>query len=635
MSFLDRYFTIGMAGHIDHGKTALTKALTGIHTDRLKEEKERNISIELGFAAFIQENGFEVSIVDVPGHENFIRQMIAGVAGIDLVIIVIAADEGIMPQTKEHIDILSLLGIKNGCIVFTKVDQADQELLDIIVDDVKENIKQTFLKDAPIYFVDSLSKKGIPELKDALRNKLLQMTKKEIKKPFRLPIDNVFTVKGQGVVVRGTIYDGKVRQGERLKLLPSYKEVRVKQIQTHHRKTTVALKGQRTAINIGGISYEDVSRGDVLVADDFYSASDRIDVVFQPLHAVKHKIKQRQPIKLHIGTAEAMGKIIFFDRNEINPNETQEVLCQIQLNEKVVMARDDRFILRRPTPVETIGGGWIIEPNAKKHRFGKKTMDGLKFKKEGSAKSRLLSLIKEKIVLTETEMLKHVSISEEELAEAKQSLFAMGDGLFTHHETFEYIKKEITAIIGAFHQRFPMRIGLNKAEIFSELNQYPTSVIEFGIESLSKENVITVSEHVVFLSHVTPSLPPKWKKKLVHAEKEIIKQGIEVEKWSELLHRYQIPADIQKDFYYFLIQTGKAFILEDNRLVSKVATDEARKKLEEHTELEDFNLQTAREILQLSRKNLVPLLELFDRLGYTKRIDNRRMWVKKGQKQGL
>ena len=163
MSFLDRYFTIGMAGHIDHGKTALTKALTGIHTDRLKEEKERNISIELGFAAFIQENGFEVSIVDVPGHENFIRQMIAGVAGIDLVIIVIAADEGIMPQTKEHIDILSLLGIKNGCIVFTKVDQADQELLDIIVDDVKESIKQTFLKDAPIYFVDSLSKKGIPE----------------------------------------------------------------------------------------------------------------------------------------------------------------------------------------------------------------------------------------------------------------------------------------------------------------------------------------------------------------------------------------------------------------------------------------------------------------------------------------
>ena len=633
---MNRYFTIGIAGHIDHGKTALTKALTGIDTDRIKEEKERNISIELGFAPFIQEDGFEVSIVDVPGHENFIRQMIAGVAGIDMVIVVIAADEGIMPQTREHLDILSLLGIENGFVVISKVDEADQELLDIIVDDVKENVQQTFLKDAPIYYVDSLAKKGIPELKEALRNKLHQMPKKATKASFRLPIDNVFTVKGQGVVVRGTIYDGEVREGERLKLLPSNKEVRVRQIQRHNEKAATASEGQRTAINIGGISHEDVSRGDVLVADDFFSVSDRIDIVFQPLQSINHQIKQRQPIKIHIGTAEAMGKIVFFDRNEININETEEVLCQIQLNEKVVSARGDRLIVRRPTPVETIGGGWVIEPKATKHRFGQQTIEALKLKKEGSAEDRILSLMEEKVVLTEAEMLKHASISEKELAEAKQSLLEIEAGLFTDNEIFERVKDKIISIIAAFHKRYPMRIGINKAEIISGLKrQYPMSIIAFAMDALSKGKEIAACEQYVYLSPFTPSLPPEWKKKLEHAEKELINQGAEVEKWSELLQSYHIPSHIQKEFYYFLVQTKRAFILDEERLISKTATDEARIKLEARTNFKDFSLQTAREALQLSRKNLVPVLELFDHLGYTKRIENKRTWIekKKGRKQ--
>src|SRR5690625_1127125 len=353
-----------MAGHIDHGKTALTKALTGVDTDRLKEEKERNISIEPGYASFINDEQLEVSIIDVPGHERLIRQMIAGVAGIDMVILVIAADEGFMPQTREHLDILSLLGIKNGLIAITKVEQADKELLEIILADAKENIKQTFLENAPIYFVDSLSKKGIPELKDALREKLLQIPKQVKNASFRMPIDQVFTVKGQGVVVRGTIYDGEVKQGERLQVVPQNKEVRIRQIQQHHEQKTQASEGQRAAINIGGISHQEITRGDVLVADDFFSISDRIDVVFHTLKGLKYPIKQRQPIKLYISTSEVMGKIIFFDRNEVKGTDTHDILCQLQLEEKVVVTRGDRFILRKPTPVETIGGGWVIEPNA-------------------------------------------------------------------------------------------------------------------------------------------------------------------------------------------------------------------------------------------------------------------------------
>lgn len=622
MSFLSNYFTIGMAGHIDHGKTALTKALTGIQTNRLKEEKERNISIEPGFAPFIQEDELEVSIIDVPGHENFIRQMIAGVAGIDMVLLVIAADEGIMPQTKEHLDILTLLGIKNGFVIITKVDQAEQELLDIVLDDVKENIKQTFLEDAPVYFVDSLSMKGIPELKAALREKLLNITKEEKIASFRLPIDQVFTVKGQGVVVRGTIYDGEVRQGERLKLLPINKEVRVRQIQRHHKQKTVASEGQRTAINLGGISYEEVSRGDVLVADDFFSVSDRIDIVFNPLKDVKYKIKQRQPVKIHIGTAEVMGKIIFFDRNEINIGESGEILCQLQLSEEVVVTRGDRFIVRRPTPIETLGGGWVIEPNATKYRFGKQTMEQLSLKKEGSAKDRILSLIKESAVLTHAEILKQAAISEKELMEVKDNLLEVDREIYTLPSIFKHVKDKITLLIENFHKQFPMRTGINKAEILSELKQYPVKLIEFTLEALKNKELIKNTDQYISLHDVTPSLPPEWKKRLEQVEKELIMQGTEAEKWADLMNRHQIPSDIQHEFYYFLINTQRAYIFDDDRLISKTATNQAVRKLEEHTSFEDFNLQTAREVLQLTRKNLVPLLELFDTLGYTNRVGN-------------
>ena len=215
---MKRYFTIGMAGHIDHGKTTLTKALTGIDTDRLKEEKERNISIELGYALFIDEDDLQVSIVDVPGHERFIRQMVAGVAGIDMVVLVVSADEGVMPQTREHLDILSFLGIEHGIVALTKIDQTDEEMLELVVDDVNETLRNTFLEKAPLFAVDSLSGTGIPKLKEAIIRQLEHVSKKEVGEAFRLPIDQVFTVKGQGTVVRGTIYNGVIRQDDRLRI---------------------------------------------------------------------------------------------------------------------------------------------------------------------------------------------------------------------------------------------------------------------------------------------------------------------------------------------------------------------------------------------------------------------------------
>ncbi|MDC1541718.1 selenocysteine-specific translation elongation factor [Candidatus Pseudothioglobus singularis] len=627
---MTQYFTIGMAGHIDHGKTTLTKALTGVDTDRLKEEKERKISIEPGFAPFINEEQLKVSLIDVPGHEKFIRQMIAGVAGIDMFVLVIAADEGIMPQTKEHLDILSLLGIENGLIVITKVDQTDEELLDIVLEDIQERMKQTFLEDAPIYMVDSLSNKGIPELKQALREQLLHITKKNRKRPFRLPIDQVFTVKGQGVVVRGTIYDGRVKQGDQIKILPQNEEVRVRQIQVHHEQQNIAYAGQRAALNIGGISHEDLSRGDVLVADDYYSVSDRIDVVFHPLPDLKYKVKQRQPVKLFIGTSEVMGKIIFFDRNEWNESDQQEILCQVQLDEEIVVTRGDRFILRKPTPVETIGGGWVIEPKANKHRFGEETIDQLKLKKEGSVTDRIESVINEKQVLTRDEILKQLAISEEEFMEAEEDLLEIERDLFTLRTVFKDAANHLLDSLESFHQRFPMRIGIRKAELLSEWKQqYPSSLMEYTIKMLDEENKINIIDQYIALYGIEPTLPDEWKTRLLNAEKELQRQGLEVEKWNMLLAKQNIPAELQKEFYHFLIETERAFVFDDDRLVSKEAIENALHQLGENTGFEEFTIQTAREILQLTRKNLIPLLELLDRLGYTKRVNDKRRWMKK------
>lgn len=627
---MKRYFTIGMAGHIDHGKTTLTKALTGVDTDRLIEEKERKISIEPGYAPFIQDQRLEVSIIDVPGHEKFIRQMIAGVSGIDMVILVIAADEGIMPQTREHLDILTLLGIENGFIVITKIDNVDEEWLDVVVDDVEEQMKGTFLEKAPIHFVDSVSQKGIPKLKEALQATLLHIPRKNKHDSFRLPIDQVFTVKGQGVIVRGTIYNGEVKQGERLKLLPSNKNVRVRQIQRHHEQKKVASVGQRAALNLSGISHDEITRGHVIVADDFYTASDRIDVAFSPLKDFTYTIKQRHPVKLYIGTSEVMGKIIFFDRNEVNASENEEILCQIQLNEQIVVARGDRFILRKPTPVETVGGGWVIEPNASKHRFGKETIELLKLKKTGSAIDRLSALMKENIMLTRAEIIKHTAISNQKWDETKQMLIEIANDRFVLHFTFDHVKSQIITLLEAFHERFPMRIGMNKAELTSELNLYPLLLIEFVFERLRTEKQIKIIQHYISLHSWKPTLPPQWKTKLINIEKELEQQGLKTETWFELVNKQQIPNDIQKEFYHFLIETEKAFIFDEERLISKIAVNKALEQLKVKTNVEDFNLQTARDILQLTRKNLIPLLELFDRLGYTKRSGNIRTWIEKG-----
>lgn len=626
---MKKYFTIGMAGHIDHGKTTLTKALTGIETDRLKEEQERKISIEPGFAPLFQEEDLAVSIIDVPGHERFIRQMIAGVAGIDLFILVIAATEGVMPQTREHLEILSLLGITDGIVVLTKMDEVDEELFEIVLEDVKEQLALFNLSKLPIHKLDSLSGKGVDELKSSIREKLIDKTEKALNPSFRLPIDQVFTVKGQGAIVRGTVYDGEVSVGEEVRVLPSEKKIRIRQIERHHEQMETAKQGQRAALNLGGISYDELKRGDVLVSDDYFSVSNRLDVVLFPLQSIDHPIKQRQTVKLHIGTSEVMGRIIFYDRNEIGPNsKLKEVYCQLELEDPVVIARGDRFIIRRPTPAETIGGGWVIEAEAEKHRFGQSTIDELQRKKEGSPKERIESVLRERTILSLDSLKRLTSLSDDQIEKAGEVLYKVEEDLYTLQSIFTELQGEILSQITKFHEEYPMRVGLNKAEVYSRLSTFSESLIELAIGALEEQGKIKVSNQFVSLFGVSPSLPPQWEKRLTGVEQNLIAQGLEVDWWNRLFEGTNIPEDIKQDYYYYLLEAKKAYIFDEGRLVSARAVEEAVARLKEEIPEESFNLQRVRDLLQLTRKNLIPLLELFDELGYTERIDNERKWLK-------
>lgn len=625
-----RFYTIGMAGHIDHGKTTLTKALTNVDTDRLKEEKERAISIELGYAPLHLDEESQVSIIDVPGHEKFIRQMIAGVAGIDLVLLVVAADEGFMPQTVEHLDILRLLGIHKGLIVVTKMDQVEEDMIELIEADIQDQVEGTFFEGSELIFVDSLSKKGIPELLEKIKDYLNDVPMRDASGAFRLPIDQVFTVHGQGTVVRGTVYEGAVHEGETLELLPAGKKVRARQLQVHHQPQKTGRAGQRVAINLGGISKQEVSRGDVLVSTQYYSTTTTVDVALDTVDALDYPLKQRGYIKLHLGTAEVYGKIVFFDRNELT--EDKNVLCQLRLDEPIVTKRGDRFILRRPSPVETIGGGIVIDPNGEKYKFGDETIAMLSRKKEGTPEEQLVDLLKKQKAMSKLDLMKEFTFGEEELTEIINGLMESGTLLAVGSKLMlQSVYKEMLEVIhdelAAYHEDYSLREGKNKAELKNDLLFYGADLADSVIEMGVKEGVFRKNGQFIANGDFEPGYPRQWSKRMEQVEETIVKQGLEVEGFEYIVERAGIPSNLQDELRHYLLRKNIAVAFDDKHIASKEAFIGGAKALYEKTE-ERFALQDAKAVLNLTRKYLVPFMEQLDSSGFTKRDGNDRVWVK-------
>ncbi|MCQ2566228.1 MAG: selenocysteine-specific translation elongation factor, partial [Clostridia bacterium] len=389
-----KHVIIGTAGHVDHGKTTLIKALTGIDTDRLQEEKKRGITIELGFAHLDFDDGLQAGIVDVPGHEKFIKNMLAGAGGIDLAMLLVAADEGFMPQTVEHLGILQLLGIKNGIIVITKTDMVDEDWLEMIKEDVNSHVKGTFLEGKPVFCVSAYTGQGIKELKDSLHDLVLQTGEKNMRTPYRLPIDRVFSVEGFGTVVTGTLIEGAVNIGDSAVILPDGLECRVRNIQVHSKDTPTAYAGQRVAINLAGIKKSDIARGNCVAAPGSTPTSRMLDVHLQNLPNSDRTIVNNSQVHLYHGSSECLAKVVLLDRDRLEPGEN--CYAQLRLTEEIATRKGDRFVVRFLSPLETIGGGVVVDPKPYKHkRNDASVLELLAIKENGSEDQKLVQIVDE------------------------------------------------------------------------------------------------------------------------------------------------------------------------------------------------------------------------------------------------
>ena len=438
---------IGTAGHIDHGKTTLIRALTGRETDRWEEEKRRGITIDLGFTYFDLPDGNKAGIIDVPGHEKFIKNMLAGVIGMDLVLLVVAADEGIMPQTDEHINILNLLGIKKGIVVLTKYDLVDKDWLELVKEDIKEDLKDTFLENAPVVEVSSVTRYGLDKLIDTI----CKLTKDEVEERDintipRLPIDRAFSITGFGTVITGTLISGKLKKGDEVEIFPINKICKIRNIQVHSKDEEYAYAGQRTAINLSNIKKTDIYRGCVIAPINSMKNTMMLDVKLNLLKNSRRIVENRSRLHLYTGTSEILCRVVLLDRDELSPGES--CYAQLRLEEEIAVRRGDKFIIRFYSPMETIGGGEIIEPvPTKRKRYDENLIEELKIKEKGSNTDVIEKIIKEysKQIPSVGELAKITALSEAEIKtnmeileeEDKITVYRLKNDVYTYHKDYE------------------------------------------------------------------------------------------------------------------------------------------------------------------------------------------------------
>lgn len=627
-------FIIGTAGHIDHGKTTLVKALTGIETDRLKEEKQRGISIELGFAPFVLPGGQKAAIVDVPGHERFIRHMLAGAFGIDMVLFIIAADEGVMPQTREHMDIIELLGVDKGVVVITKKDLVDDEWLMLIEEDIKEYLKTTILKDAPVIAVSGVTGEGRLELLEAIEEIADTVEEKPAFGQARIPIDRVFTMPGFGTVITGTIWSGTIEVGETLELMPVNKAVKVRTLQVHGQKVSRAMAGQRVAVNLQGIEVADIKRGYLLATPGFLVPSYRIDARLRLLPSSKRSLKNWNRIRFHLGTDETMGRIVLLDRDEASPGD--EALVQIVMEKPVVAFKGDHFVIRYYSPVTTIGGGTVIDPTApKQKRFREEVLNELSMKEEGSLYDRILYELENnpEEVLSIDELIKRTGssredvqleiqslINEEKIVDLKQQEFISSYGL-------EQINNKIVDQLNKYHQHYPLRRGYPREDMRSRyFKQLNVKLFTRIIKELEERGNFTSNSNQLSLTSHLPA-PNQYQQETIEKVLQVMNQEQFAPPSAEEM-RQQLGVDSSEwgELWAYLAEKGILVKISQDMFFTSLAIEEAKKRLDDFFSQEkELTLAKARDLFNTSRKYALPLIEYFDRIRYTRRIGDIRV----------
>jgi len=624
---------LGTAGHIDHGKSALVKALTGIDPDRLKEEKERGITIDIGFAnLYYPSDDLTVGIVDVPGHERLIRNMLAGAGGIDMVLMVIAADEGIMPQSREHLAICELLKIKTGAIVITKSDLVDNEWLELITGEAKEFVKGTFLDGADIIPVSSKTGYNLDKLKEKIREISLKVQPKLIEGLFRLPIDRVFTQKGFGTVVTGTIVSGVISLEDPVEILPARIFSKVRGLQTHGRAVEKAYAGQRTGINLQGVDKEQLKRGDVVVTPQRFLPTTAVDAKLELLPGAP-KLKSRSLVHLYAGTSETIARLILYDRDEILPSES--CYCQLRLQNPVVVLAGDRYIIRRFSPLETIGGGQILDPHPSKRKKYSSLEDLIIFEKD-SLKKKIETKIKKAgysgCGISEIEGWINGSIPEINLA-IKQ-LLAEGFVLknqdtFFHRGSFNSLKNDLKSLLEKFHKENPLKRGLPKEELRSVLKTEGKRA-DAIFSLIPQMSEIVVDKDVVKLRDFRPSLSDS----IGHLKTKILdildKEGFQPSFKNELAAKISFNEKDTADILKILTQSGSLVRINDSMYLTKKHYDSMIELLRKFfSKNQQMTVAEFRDILNTTRKYALPLLEYLDSNKITLRVGEIRKFMLK------
>jgi selenocysteine-specific elongation factor len=635
-----RPVVIGTAGHIDHGKTALVRRLTGIDTDRLKEEKERGISIDLGFAHRTLPSGRRIAIVDVPGHERFVKNMLAGATGVDLVLLVVAADEGVMPQTREHLAIVSLLRIEQGVVALTKADLVDSETVGVVKSEVKDLLADTPLRGAPVIAVSAVTGEGLEELERALDAAVESVRVKSSSGPVRLPIDRVFPVEGIGTVVTGTLWSGTVRPGDALELLPSGKAVRVRQAQVHDSAVEEGLAGQRLALAIHGVSREHVKRGDWLVSPGRLGPSQILDVRLDLLDSAPKPLGSRARLRCHLGASEILGRAVLFERDALRPGESS--WAQLRLEEPAVAAAGDRIVIRSYSPATTIAGAVVVDPTpAKRARLAPGEATRLETLRSGSAMDKLVVLAEEAGsagIVGEGAAVRLGSIAESitEAAsaavaaaisvDAEAKLVRLRDGRLVTPAAWRDVLDRLVTAVTEYSSRNRLRDGAPKGELKSLLaRDLPGPVFDEALEVLVRGGRLAIRSDRVALPEAAPALNPKQEQAVDTIEKRLSSKGFQVPGVDELTRGIP-PAERPAELIRYLVDSGRAVKITSELLYPRALWDELEARLRAHFRKNaTLSMGTFKELTQVSRKYAVPLLEHLDRLGITRREGDERV----------
>ena len=621
---------IGTAGHIDHGKTTLIKALSGIETDTTQEEKDRGMSINLGFAYFDLPSGKRCGVVDVPGHEKFIKNMLAGVSGINLVLLLVDSREGIMPQTKEHIDILTLLGIENYIIVMTKIDLVEEEYRELVKEDIREFIAGTVLENSPIIEVDSISKKGLDNLLETIDKKTEDIEAKNIEKNARLNIDRSFQVKGFGTVVTGTLTEGVVNVGDELVIYPKGIKTKVRNIQVHAKDVEKAYAGQRTAINLANIKFDDVKRGDTLATADSLTKTYMLDSEIKLINDERANLELWDRVRVYIGTEEVMARVVPLGTDLLKAGESS--FAQLRLEDEIAVKNYDKFIIRTYSPMITIGGGVILDASPKKHsRFNEEILEKLKVQLEGNTSDLIANYIlsHNNYLVSKDSIVKDLQLPEEEIVESIAQLIETATVYETklgyiHKKKYEEVLEKLKKLLVEYHNRFKLKVGIPKIEVLSKFKLSQKETLEL-LDLFIANNEIRLEGNLIAEKDFVVNYDKKQFAEKERIEKDLLEGGFTPPTIKDLTNGEKPKVEILESLIdNTIVRLDADLVLHANVL------EEAIQKVEDHFSAnEQMGLAEFRDMTGSSRKYSMAILEYIDKLGITRRVENYRVLAKK------